>query len=103
MLLHTEIEIVVGPIAHPCLPKWRARVDWAEKRGGFTESQRRAARDWDQCANGEAHLPAEMTHAGGGTPLDPRLRSLGRHFASAVGDNDYTQAREIITQIETRL
>lgn len=102
-----ELPVVETPSKHYCLPKWRAIVDAAEKRGGFSETESGDAGCWDACACWEAKerydLPYDRVHTRYMGPSDPTIYQLGRDFSWCVDKNNYEGCREVLTAIEERL
>lgn len=111
MYVETKEIQVTSPTSHPCLPKWRARIDAAERRGYFNKEDASAALNWDACAIGEvlstfAQVPRETPP--GATivyPKDEALVDLGIEFAGDVRarKSTFAEARATLTAIETRL
>ena len=113
MYVETKEIQVTSPTSHPCLPKWRARIDAAERRGYFNNTDELMAKNWDRCAIGEVlstftsqQVPREIPP--GGTlvyPKDDTLVELGIEFTGGVRarKSTFAEAREILTAIETRL
>jgi hypothetical protein len=109
-MLQPDKDLTVTEVAHPCLPKWRKRIDEAEKRGAFDLRDDEDSANWNLCAIGEArrtyNVPVSVIgiHATG-RPLDSRLRGLGLIFSKivSVGSRQFDPAKRIITQIENRL
>jgi hypothetical protein len=97
-------------IAHPCLPKWRARIDAAERRGSFDWVDQGMAADWKCCLIGEAGrtYPA-LERNSVGAPTDRELQKLGAEFGSFInpvvraGGKRFIRARQLLTAIEARL
>lgn len=102
-------ELSVQEIVHPCLPRWRARIDAAEKRGCFDEYDEYAADHWGMCAVGEAFRMSPRVERDGtmenSPPADVTLFNLGHQFAEIVepDSKDFARAREILSAIEARL
>ena len=104
-------ELINQPATHPCLTQWRKRVDDAEKRGSFTESEMELAANWNTCAIGEARMLTDKVRLepGGDTdsgdpPVDPELNYLGyRFYADGVSENRFDRCRELLSLIEARL
>lgn len=90
-------ELPAQETIHPCLPKWRKRIDDAEQRGRFTQAEKDQAGNWDQCAVGEARS------AGFVSVIKDKLYCLGFDFYDAVCDDHFTRCREIIAAIESQL
>jgi hypothetical protein len=115
-------------VEHPCLPKWRAIIAEAKKRGYFTESEKARARNWDTCLIGEAVQRGYIRYTdreddGGiifhmGTNALQRskpptiaswgefqalMRKLGGFFAIWVRDNRFTEARCYLREVEYQL
>ena len=91
--------------AHPCLTRWRRRIDWAEQHGGFHADHKQAVWRWDMCAIGEAHklYGIEVEDDIVWQPKDHNLYHLGKCFASAVDADDLVRCRRLIALIEQRL
>ena len=105
MFVETK-ETTVREIVHPCLSKWRARIDAAERRGEFNREDEITASDWDMCVCGEASREyLALDTYDNRVPKDERLRELGVDFAGSVinGEHTFTEARTILTAIEARL
>lgn len=111
-------ELTVPEVQHPCLPQWRQRIDEAEKRGAFTQADVRKARNWSQCAVGEASRSYDFDKYGddpwfirrtmrrGHCPAEPKdnvLNEVGLEFYYSVEQNDFASAREALSDIEARL
>lgn len=98
-------EIPSTETKHPCLTRWRSRIDWAEENGGFHVDHKAYASRWDMCAVGEAHASYGVKYhrnvADG--PIDSTLERLGMDFYRAVDTNRIADARSIIAAIEQRL
>ena len=89
---------------------WRERVVRARTRGRFTAPEKRAAgHSWLTCAVGEQHRqhPDVVIYLGlDGGPQDLNLFLLGGGgdgFATAVSQDDFGRADEILDQIEDRV
>jgi len=103
-------ELTVTEGAHPCLSKWRKRIDEAERRGRFNWDDHSAACNWNLCATGEGtqmfpRIPTRLAVSGETYPIDDELYDLGARFPSAVRPDEKTfaLARSYITRIENRL
>lgn len=79
---------------------WPVRIAEARKRGEFTEEDNDAAGDWVTCACG--HQDAGIPRNPIGCPLDKELDDLGMHFYSAVCDNNFDKAEDILVSIQRR-
>jgi hypothetical protein len=92
-------------LTHPCLPKWRARIDAAERRGKYNRKDATDAKVWNTCACHETVQRYGIAVAATGCPMDNDLRTLGLNFAGVigVGGTDFAGARTILTAIEARL
>ena len=104
--MYKEIPSGTKPVLHPCIVGWRARVDEAEKRGKFTESEFALAMNWNQCACGEAYnniFKFATEFKSDPMPTDSRLKQLGGDFAGYVGTNKFKKCRDCLTAIEKRL
>lgn len=96
----------VRELQHPCLTKWRSRIDWAEQNGGFHADHKQAAERWDRCAVGEARQLYGIKCIRGRAefgPADKRLYDLGARFNTAVASNNFAWANRLLTAIEQRL
>ena len=98
-------------VEHVCLNKWRKRVDAAEKRGRFSDSEMNQSLSWKFCAVGEGRFlipkKARETLFSGVTvnpePIDYKLTMLGSDFPDLVCGNDFKGARKQLDRIEKRL
>jgi hypothetical protein len=94
---------------HFCLPKWRKRVDAAERHGSFTQARIHSASDWNLCALGEAAslypdvAEIDDDRYGRRYPIDDKLADAGHAFYHAVKWNDFAECRVQLTRIEERL
>jgi|SRR5579872_4557333 len=95
---------------HPCLTEWRAIVDAAERRGSFTQEEITKAGDWNSCAFGEANKKypnaalKEFDDSIDSPPIDYELDTLGfKFYSDGVSENNFSAARDYISQIENRL
>ena len=68
---------------------WEQRIARAEKRGRFTDVDRRLAKNWDTCAIGESH--GNMTSSGPG--FEDPIAIVGYEFEDCVDHNDMVGAR----------
>ena len=106
-MFQVDKQIQVTTVAHPCLPKWSARIDAAEKRGEFDFTDEVLALNWDRCAFGEAHsrYPMIAKRDSMNWPADPALYELGHQFTAAAltHKTDFAKARTILAAIEARL
>ena len=82
--------------------KWFTLIDKAEKRGEFTEAERRQARSWQTCACGTQGKFFQNPNALDGEPWDDHLFELGAQFGDDVEQHDFKAARKTMTAIEKR-
>lgn len=77
---------------------WREIIDYARKRGFFTEQEKAWAGSWVTCACGEQdpRIPRSMS----GEPLDSALCAAGTNFSIAVGDDNLVRAKYWLKRIE---
>lgn len=83
---------------------WAARIEAAEKRGNFTELEKRlAASNWLTCAVGEKHgFPGRMNWQWDwpdGPEIEPDELTLGFKFGDAVQDDDIPEAKRLYAEI----
>ncbi len=78
---------------------WGKKIIAAEKRGGFTSSNREQSNDWVTCACGRItqDIPREN-----GCPHDLILSTLGSGFYNKVNNNEIDKAAEYLVEIEAR-
>lgn len=87
---------------------WRERIDEAEERGSFSETDLEAVSWWFSCAVGEqdSRVPRgrtpNMSFESANAPQDDKLMSLGVDCFHAIQDDHTANAREILGLIETR-
>ena len=86
---------------------WRERIVAARERGGFTNEDRRLAKELDTCAVGEMSLRSGVSY---GKLTGPEVQvvswapccTLGLAFFGAVLRNEYGFADHVLDQIEDR-
>jgi hypothetical protein len=91
-------ELPAQETKHPCLPKWRKRIDDAEKRGRFTDAEKDKAKSWNWCAVGEARAAGFL-----GGVIAGSVYELGLLFSNAVQGSAFARCREVIAAIESQL
>lgn len=95
------------PSTLPRVVGWPQRIAAATKRGGFTAKDRADSETWQTCACGrlDAAIPRfkiSLDAAGPLAPKDDALRELGSEFMTAVGLDEFTNARDLIQKITVR-
>jgi len=67
---------------------WVKKVQEAEKRGTFTEEEKKAAKYWSTCAVGEEPIS-----------LSSSMMSLGYNFEAAIRYDDFARAKQVLEKI----
>ena len=99
--MYREGKELITTTDHPCLPKWRGRIDEAERRGYFTDKDIDDAAHSNACATWEAHEKYGISYDSG--PQDETLWKLGHYFRVFVAAHNFAACRETIAAIERRL
>lgn len=97
MFLLTKPKPVIEswPVA-PELTGWMKRIQEAEERGKFTDSDVSMVYAWQSCAVGECFGPDYWyDHS-----YDYSIKKEGAHFTMAVTNNNVPLARELFLQIK---
>ncbi|HEC66181.1 hypothetical protein LCGC14_2382440 [marine sediment metagenome] len=96
--------------AQVILKKWRGRIERAQKRGKFTDNDRRDAYDWSKCAVGERDcmcekilqsepsnfIRSDIVRNG----INDKVARLGSRFHTEILNNNFRGALAIIKRIE---
>jgi hypothetical protein len=79
---------------------WGEIIILAEISGGFTEADKKNAKDWFNCACGkqDPRIPRDEC----GAPLDSVLFNLGNNFSDCVNQDNYGVAAMGLIEIERR-
>ena len=77
---------------------WAVRLERAEKRGRFTETDGKYAIDWSSCAIGERH-DWEKNFKPSKQDFTRRESDLGLAFESAVHHQDIPRAQRLYAEI----
>jgi len=85
---------------------WGKKIIAAEKRGHFTDSNKKESMSWVTCACGKTSALFEV-HDGydgfdKGEPLDEDMHRLGCYFHEEVRDNNILEAAKVLVRIEGR-
>ena len=81
---------------------WGQRIIAAERRGNFTEKDKRAAGTWVTCACGKQDKRIPRRPGGRGRPADEVLSALGDGFYLLVCADRHLGAAETLLKIEAR-
>lgn len=79
---------------------WGKRIDEAERRGGFTDDEKRSADRWTTCACG--NVTDDIPRCTDGSPEDAKLSHLGIQFVNAVMEDAFAEASALLEAIELR-
>ena len=90
-------------------PYWWEAINKAENRGQFNCGEVSRANHWSTCACGkQSKLIPRYSRASAilyvniGAPKDEYLKSLGKEFYFAIGKNQFSRARKVLSKIERR-
>ena len=83
------------------LAGWRKRIKIAEENGEFSETDLNDSGDWENCAVGEKLKLLEIPDGNRElVNLTHKASDLGHAFPDAICEDDYDEARNIISQVE---